>query len=113
MPDGMFPLAFPVHIGFCAISLLFFLFLYVKTGYKYHLLTAVAIPSSMLIYFCTTKPIFYTFGLVQFGLVIAIFVLMHFEKPKEVSENENGESDENAENFTDNLLNAEAEGNDN
>lgn len=97
----LFPLPFSVHIAFCIISVLFFGLQYYRKKYTYHLLLAIAVPSTLLIYVCKTDWAFTILGLEELVLFILILVSLFFLKKKQAKEDAQEpalpeDSDENA-----------------
>ena len=78
----IFPLPFPVHIGFCIIGLLFFIIQYNRKKYIYQLLLAIAIPSTLLVYICRSDTAFMIFGLEELILFILIMVSIFITKKR-------------------------------
>ena len=78
----IFPLPFPVHIGFCIIGLLFFIIKYNRKKYIYQLLLAIAIPSTLLVYICRSDTAFMIFGLEELILFILIMVSIFITKKR-------------------------------
>lgn len=84
MDTYIFPLPLPAHIVFSIMGLLFFLYMFKNTKHFYHLLLAIAIPSTMLIYFCPINTLSFTFlAIEQFTLLILIIISMVRTKKKE------------------------------
>ena len=84
MNNYVFPLPVPAHIVFALAGLIFFMFMYFRKKYVYHLLLSLAIPSTLLIYLCKGSKLLYSlFGLEQLILIILIFVFIVVAKRKE------------------------------
>lgn len=84
MNNYVFPLPVPAHIVFSIIGFIFFMFMYFRKKYVYHLLLSLAIPSTLLIYLCKGSKLLYSlFGLEQLILIILIFVFIVVAKRKE------------------------------
>ncbi len=90
-----FPLEFSKHIIFCIIGVAFFLFQYYRQGFKYQLLTAAAIGSTLLLYINDSNIWRYTVGIFEAVLIILIFIIMSSEKKKAAAKEENKENDDN------------------
>ena len=87
MNNYIFPLPLTAHIIFSIVGLFFFGYLYLRKKYLYHLLLAIAIPSTLLIYACYgNKILFFLFGLEQFILIVSIFVSIITLKLKQSKE---------------------------
>ncbi|NLK71345.1 MAG: hypothetical protein GX286_07925 [Clostridiales bacterium] len=80
MNSNIYPLPFSTHLAFCLFSVAFFLFQYYRTGYKYQLLMAFAIPATLLIYISSNKLFFYSIGI--FELIMLILVSISIAKEK-------------------------------
>lgn len=101
--DFIFPFPLPFHVIFSIVGALFFLIQYARKKYVYMLLVAFAIPSTLLVYFCTDKLSFTLLGLEELILLILIFVfsakskkLEEAQKAKEVSNENNNSGQENS-----------------
>ncbi|HOV40188.1 MAG TPA: hypothetical protein PLM59_00195 [Oscillospiraceae bacterium] len=98
----LFPLPLPLHIAFCIISFLFFGAQYLRKKYTYHLLLSFAVPSTLLIYACSSDWAFTVFGFEQLVLYILILVSIFLTKKKVAKEEEQSQnlleekSDENS-----------------
>ncbi len=88
-----FPLEFSKHIIFCIIGVAFFLFQYYRQGFKYQLLTAAAIGSTLLLYINDSNIWRYTIGIFEAVLIILIFIIMSIEKKKATAKEENNDND--------------------
>lgn len=91
---NIFPLELKKHIIFCIIGVVFFLFQYFRQGYKYQVITAGAIASTLLLYISSSNIWRYTVGIIEAIAVIAIFIIMSNEKKK--AEQKKTESNSNA-----------------
>lgn len=96
--DFIFPLPLPVHIVFSIVGAVFFLIQYARKKYLYHLLVALAIPSTLLVYFCTNKLTFMLLGIEEAIMLILIFVFNSKAKKadEQKSEKVNEVSDEDS-----------------
>lgn len=83
MNNYIFPLPFPAHLTFVIIGFLFFALMYARKKYVYHLLLAIAIPSTMLVYACQgSKLFYYLLGIEELILIVLIFVFIAVQKRK-------------------------------
>ncbi|NLP26947.1 MAG: hypothetical protein GX365_06325 [Clostridiales bacterium] len=82
MNSNIFPLSFSTHIAFCLFSVAFFLFQYYRTGYKYQILMAFAIPATLLIYVSNSKILFYAIGIFELTMLILVAVSIAKEKKR-------------------------------
>ena len=77
-----FPLAMDKHIIFCIIGFVFFMFQFFRQGFKYQVMSAVAIAATLLLYVNDSTSWRYFIGVVELILIILIFVVMTSEKKK-------------------------------
>lgn len=77
-----FPLVFEKHVAFCVIGFLFFVIQFFRQGFKYQLVTAVAIASTLLLYINDSTTWRYAVGVLELVLLILIFILSSSEKKK-------------------------------
>lgn len=73
----LFPLPFGIHVGFVIISVIMLILCYAKRKYTYELYMLIGIASTMFVYICSEKPMFYILGLeemILLGLTIADMV---------------------------------------
>jgi signal transduction histidine kinase len=78
-----FPLTMDKHIIFCIIGFVFFMLQFFRQGYKYQILSAFAIASTLLLYVNNSPAWRYAIGIIELILIIAIFIVMSVEKKKE------------------------------
>ncbi|MBR3025798.1 MAG: hypothetical protein IKN85_08295 [Oscillospiraceae bacterium] len=78
-----FPLNTDKHIIFCIIGFVFFMLQFFRQGYKYQIISAFAIASTLLLYVNDSPAWRYAVGIIELILIIAIFVVMSVEKKKE------------------------------
>lgn len=71
---SLFPFPFSLHLIFCCISVIFFVWRFIKEKLPYQLIMAVAIPFSMLIWLSDNKTLFYSIGIVEAVFLITAFV---------------------------------------
>lgn len=71
---SLFPFPFGLHLIFCIISLIFFVFRFVKEKSLYQLIMAIAIPFSLIIWLSDSKTLFYMVGIVEAVLLTAAFI---------------------------------------
>lgn len=71
---GLFPFPFKMHLIFCCISLVFFLFQFVREKKPYQLIMAIAIPLSLTIWLSENRTLFYAIGIAETVLLLAAFV---------------------------------------
>lgn len=76
---GLFPFPFKLHLIFCIISLLFFLYQFFKEKKYYQLIMGIAIPFSLIIHISENRTLFYTVGAVEAVLLIAAFIASFFD----------------------------------
>lgn len=72
----VFPLKLPLHIGFCVIGTLLFALQYYRKRQYHQLLLAIAIPSTLLVYTCSTELSYFLLGVEEVVLYIIILVSM-------------------------------------
>ena len=82
MNGNIFPLPFNTHLIFCIISVAFFLFQYFRSGYKYQILMAFAVPATLLIYVSNNKIFFYAIGLFELIMLILVAISIANEKKR-------------------------------
>ncbi|MDE5620062.1 MAG: hypothetical protein K2O29_11080 [Ruminococcus sp.] len=80
---GLFPFPFSLHLGFCCIALVFFVWRFIKEKLPYQLIMAVAIPLSLIIWISNSKTLFYGVGIAELVLIIAAFVTSIVFRAKE------------------------------
>ena len=80
---GLFPFPFSLHLGFCCIALVFFVWRFIKEKLPYQLIMAVAIPLSLIIWISDSKTLFYGVGITELVLIIAAFVTSIVFRTKE------------------------------
>ncbi len=99
---SVFPLPLWLHIVFAVVGLAFYGYMYYTKRKPYHLLLALAIPSTLLVYLCQKGTAFVIFGIEQFAMLILIFITIAVSKKKEKEleklETKGEEQDENKEN---------------
>lgn len=92
---SLFPFPFSLHLIFCCISLIFFVFRFLREKSPYQLIMAVAIPFSLIIWLSSGKTLFYTVGIVEAILLVAAFVTSIVCRKKEsVSDIPSGDAEE-------------------
>ncbi len=92
---SMFPFPLSLHLIFCCVSLLFFVYRFIKEKSPYQIIMAVAIPFSLVIWLASSKSLFYTVGIIEaILLVVALVTYIIGEKKKN-----NKKASENAENI--------------
>ncbi|WP_044976265.1 hypothetical protein [Ruminococcus sp. HUN007] len=91
-----FPLELNKHIVFCIIGFIFFMIQFFRQGYKYQIISAFAIASTLLLYVNASLTWRYALGIVELIMVIAIFVVMSVEKKKEEQKAEAAKAAANA-----------------
>ena len=77
-----FPLTMDKHIAFCVIGFIFFMIQFFRQGYKYQIISAFAIASTLLLYINDSQTWRYGVGILELVLIIAIFIVMSVEKKK-------------------------------
>lgn len=83
MDASTFPIAFPLHLGFCVIAGIFFLLQFIRLHRPYQLMMAVAIPASLLIYVNESKSWFHTVGIFEAVLLLGAIVLAFLYRNRE------------------------------
>ncbi len=93
---SMFPFPFGLHMVFCCISLVFFLYRFIVQKSPYQLIMAVAIPFSLLIWISNSKTLFYTVGIVELVLLISAMItsVVYNKKKNKAPENSNQQREE-------------------
>lgn len=76
----VFPLPLGLHIAFAIVGFIFFFLQYRRKGFTYQLLLMVAIPSTLLIYYCNTEFTFWLLALEELVLIIWMLVSSVIEK---------------------------------
>ncbi len=84
---GLFPFPFSLHLVFCCIALIFFIFRFIKEKLPYQLIMAVAIPFSLIIWLSESKTLFYGVGIAELIFIIAAFVTSIIFRKKEPEKN--------------------------
>ena len=79
---GMFPFPFTMHLVFCCISLIFFLYRFSAEKKPYQLILAIAIPFSLILWLSDSRSLFYFVGAAEFVMLIAAFIASIACKPK-------------------------------
>lgn len=82
MNGNIYPLPFNTHLIFCIFSVAFFLFQYFRSGYKYQILMAFAIPATLLIYVSNNKIFFYGIGIFELIMLLSVAVSIANEKKR-------------------------------
>ena len=77
-----FPLTFEKHVAFCVIGFIFFVIQFFRQGFKYQLVTGIAIASTLLLYINESTTWRYAVGVLELVLLLLIFILMATEKKK-------------------------------
>lgn len=90
---SLFPFPFSLHLIFCCISLIFFIWRFIKEKLPYQLIMAVAIPFSLLIWLSDNKTLFYSIGIIETVLLIGAFVTSLVYK-KKVVETPSGDTED-------------------
>lgn len=90
---SLFPFPFSLHLVFCCISLVFFVFRFIKEKSPYQIIMAVAIPFSLIIWLSENKTLFYMVGIVEAVLLISAFVASIVCR-KKVIETPSGDTEE-------------------
>lgn len=86
-----FPLEFSKHIVFCLIGGGFFLFQYFRQGFKYQLMSAIAICMTLLLYINDSIIWRYIVGIAEAVMIAAILITMSVERKKEAAAKEEAE----------------------
>ncbi|MBR2283078.1 MAG: hypothetical protein IJ874_01480 [Ruminococcus sp.] len=95
---GLFPFPFTMHVVFCAIALVFFLFRFSSDKKPYQLIFAIAVPFSLLLWISSSRTLFYIVGAAELIFVLAALLTSVFCKPKTAAETAaNTETAESAE----------------
>lgn len=71
---NLFPFPFSLHLIFCIIALVFFIYRFVTDKKPFQLIMALAVPFSITIHISDSHTWFYIVGLIELILVIAAFV---------------------------------------
>ena len=79
----LFPFPLPLHIGFCIIALVFFLFRFITDKKPYQLIMAIAIPLSLALELSDNRTLYYAVGIVEFILLLSAFITTFFFKDAE------------------------------
>ncbi|GHU52062.1 hypothetical protein FACS1894132_00870 [Clostridia bacterium] len=82
MNNAVFPFSFGTHLVFAVFSAVFFILQFARLKYKYHLIMAIAIPFSLLIYVANNKPFFYAIGIIEVVFLLACAVNLSIERKK-------------------------------
>lgn len=80
MNGNVFPLPFATHLIFTVIAAVFFLVQFARLRYKYQIVMAAAVVSTLLIYANDSKTWFYGMGILELGLLLLALVLSIVEK---------------------------------
>lgn len=93
---SMFPFPFGLHVVFCCISLVFFLYRFIVQKSPYQLIMAVAIPFSLVIWLSNSKTLFYAVGIVELVLLVSAMItsVVCNKKNKKNVENVNQQEEE-------------------
>jgi len=75
-----FPLELSKHIIFCIIGFVFFIFQFFRQGFKYQIMSAVAIAATLLLYLNDSTAWRYAVGIFELVMIIATFAVMSVEK---------------------------------
>lgn len=85
----IFPMRFPVHIGFVVISIILLLILYAKKRYAYHMLMMIGIASTLLVYLCANNILLTVLGVEEFVILILVIAgMVKAGKAKSAAESE-------------------------
>lgn len=88
----LFPFPFPLYLGFCIVSFVFFLFRFFKDKKPYQLIMGIAIPLSLALELSDSKTLYYTIGIIEIILILSAFISTFFFKDAEQPVEENGKS---------------------
>lgn len=72
--ESLFPFPFPLHLGFCIIGLIFFIYRFATDKKPFQLIMALAIPFSLALWISDSRTWFYTVGLIELVLILAAFI---------------------------------------
>ncbi len=78
----LFPFPFHLHLGFCAIALVFFIIMYSRKKRPYQLIFAIAIPLTLAIWLSNSKTLFNIIGIAEVLLILLAAVLTMIENKK-------------------------------
>ncbi len=89
---SLFPFPFSLHLIFCCISLIFFVYRFIREKSPYQIIMAVAIPFSLIIWLSESKTLFYMVGIVESVLLLSAFITsIVFKKKTTETSSENAE----------------------
>ncbi|MDE5583441.1 MAG: hypothetical protein K2J08_07030 [Ruminococcus sp.] len=83
----LFPFPFRIHLVFCIIAVVFFVFRFIKKKLPYQIIMAVAIPASLMIWISNSRSLFYGVGIAEAVLLLCAFVSTFIFKPTKTAEN--------------------------
>jgi predicted membrane protein len=83
MTTSVFPLTFQSHIVFCIVAVAFFIFQYIRLKAPYQLMTVFAILATLALYINDSKIVFYSVGIFELVMIIAIAVSMSVTRKKQ------------------------------
>lgn len=93
----LFPFPFPLHIGFCIVALVFFLFRFFTDKKPYQLIMGIAIPLSLVLELSDSKTLYYTIGIIEVILILSAFISTFFFKDAETVEETGNSTDSDSE----------------
>jgi glycerol-3-phosphate acyltransferase PlsY len=73
---GLFPISFNAHIIFTIVAVLFFVMQFIRQRQLYQILTAIAVPIPLILYKYTSITVFYSVGIIELILIVAIGIML-------------------------------------
>ncbi|MDE5936641.1 MAG: hypothetical protein K2G83_04470 [Ruminococcus sp.] len=87
---NLFPFPFSLHLIFCIVGLIFFIYRFATDKKPFQLIMAAAIPFSLTLWISNSRTWFYVVGAIELVLILAAFVtsivLRNKNKPADDSE---------------------------
>lgn len=97
MTTSVFPLTFQSHIVFCIVAVAFFIFQYIRLKAPYQLMTVFAILATLALYINDSKIVFYSVGIFELVMIIAIAFSMSVTRKKQARKETEKAKTENTE----------------
>lgn len=88
---NLFPFPFSLHLIFCIVGLIFFIYRFATDKKPFQLIMAVAIPFSLTLWISSSRTWFYIVGAIELVLILAAFAasIVFRNKNKSADDSEN------------------------
>lgn len=89
---SFFPFSMPLHITFCVIALVFFVYRFITDKKPFQLIMAITIPLSLTLWISNNRTWYYILGLIELILLVAAFVTSIIFRKKAVQDEKTTEN---------------------